>query len=158
MHWQEGAVRGQLSPGQRAMVSHEEGHLWRQDSSVLHFKSKSGELSLLCAGTDSGSSALGGKGTASSMALAPDPSGDSAAHHPAVPLHPPPSNFFLFLFLTVNFRDFRLLGAFCLGTKEKPQQNLTLATVLYSDAARSIPSHGAELADFRWITPGVATF
>lgn len=69
--------------------------------------------------------------------------------------HPP---IYLFLFLTVNFRDFRLLGAFCLGTKEKPQQNLTLATVLYSDAARSIPSHGAELADFRWITPGVATF
>lgn len=153
MHWQEGAVRGQLSPGQRAMVSHEEGHLWRQDSLVLHFKSKLGELSLPCAGTDSGSSALRGKGMASSTALAPDPSGDSAAHPPLSPT----LQLFCFYFW-LNFRDFRLLGAFCLGTKEKPQQNLTLATVLYSDAARSIPSHGAELADFRWITPGVATF
>ena len=100
----------------------EEGGLYRNDFLLLHFKNKLGALSVPRVGIDSGSSALEPNVTARSMSTYPRDLGGDSAQRCAVCLSwaelspsPPP----LFFFFTVNFRGFRPLRSFCLGTKEK---------------------------------------
>lgn len=106
----------------------EEGGLYRNDFLLLHFKNKLGPLSVPCVGIDSASSALEINGTARSMSTCPRDLGGVSAQYCTVclswpELFPPHTPFFF----TVNFRGFRPLRSFCLGTKENHGKKLTLA-------------------------------